>query len=167
MWSPDEELYVPYLNRNIKRLECLDEHCRYYLGKESDIKPTGFIFFPRLLLPLINTFKGKLPNRRNVYKVVKKLGGLPGKYIRIYAMREMLRVLGDNDVTKFILSKFGELTVSARHYRYLVEEADKVYPKYINRWLEIVNKAIGIQVKPGDVIVLKKYEKSSERKNNK
>ena len=41
----------------------------------------------------------------------------------------MLNTLGDNDVTRFILSKFGELTVSARHYRDLLIETDKIYPK--------------------------------------
>ena len=66
------------------------------------------------------------------------MAGYPAKYVRIFAMREILNTLGDNDVTKFILSKFGELLVSARHYRDLLQEADRIYPKYIDRWLEIV-----------------------------
>ena len=130
-WSPDEKLYVSYLNRTIKRLECLDTHCRYYLGGELEQKPRGFMFFPKSLLPMIEKHKDKLPNKRRIERVVAKLGCLPPKYIRTYAMREMFAVLGDNDVTRFILSKFGELTVSARHYRDLLEEADKVHPNYI------------------------------------
>ena len=43
-WRPDKTLYVPYLARNIKRLECLGTHCRYYLGGENDRKPRGFMF---------------------------------------------------------------------------------------------------------------------------
>lgn len=43
--NPDEELYVSYLGRNIKRSECLDTHCRYYLGGELDRKPKGFMLF--------------------------------------------------------------------------------------------------------------------------
>ncbi len=65
-WSPDETLYVPYLARNIKRLECLDTHCRYYLGGETDRKPRGFMFFPRVLLPLIEGHGAGLPGRRRV-----------------------------------------------------------------------------------------------------
>ena len=57
-WSPDEVLYVEYLKSNIKRLTCLETHCRYYLGKETDIKPAAFMFFPRNLLPLIEGYEG-------------------------------------------------------------------------------------------------------------
>ena len=28
-WSPSETLYIPYLARNIRRLECLEVDCRY------------------------------------------------------------------------------------------------------------------------------------------
>ncbi len=80
---------------------------------------------------MIEKYKDRLPNKRRIEKVVDKLGGLMPKYIRTYALRQMLNALGNNDVTRFILSKFGELSVSARHYRDLLEEADKVYPKYI------------------------------------
>lgn len=85
-WRPNEELYVKYLNRNIKRLECFDVHCRYYLGKEDSVKPAAFMYFPRYILTLIRTFAGKLPNRRRIEKVVKKLEGLPPKYIRVFAI---------------------------------------------------------------------------------
>ena len=130
-WNPNETLYVPYLARNVRRLECLETHCRHYLGSELDRKPKGFIFFSKILLPMIEKYRDKLPNKRRIEKVVAKLGGLMPKYIRTYALRQMLNALGDNDVTRFILSKLSELSVSARHYRDLLEEADKVYPKYI------------------------------------
>ena len=145
-WNEDEELYVHYLNRDIKRLECLDTHCKYYLGKESDIKPVAFMYFPRPLLPLIRAFVGKLPNRRRIEKVVNKWNCLAPKYIRVFTLREMKRVIGDNDTFRYITGKFGELTVSARHYMDLLEEADKLYPKYVQRWLEIVNKALPLPV---------------------
>jgi|GEM_PF-6323652 len=41
-------------------------------------------------------------------------------------------VLGDSDVYRFIVGKFGELTVSARHYMDLLEEADSEYPRYLS-----------------------------------
>ncbi len=145
-WNPNEELYIEYLNRNIKRLECYAEHCRYYLGKENQIKPVGFIFFPRYILTLVKTFAGKLPNRRRIEKIVKKWNCLAPKYVRIFALREMKKVIGDNDVYRFIVGKFGELTVSARHYMDLLSEADRIYPKYVERWLEIMNKALPLPV---------------------
>jgi len=58
--------------------------------------------------------------------------GLPtAKARRTFALREMRRVLGDSDVYRFIVGKFGELTVSARHYMDLLREADQVYLKYV------------------------------------
>ena len=80
---PDEDLYVDYLNRNIKRLECLPSHCRYYLGRENQVKPAGFIFFPRVLLPLIDGVRGRLPNRRRIERVARKWSCLAPKYVRI------------------------------------------------------------------------------------
>jgi len=130
-WRPDEIIYVNYLNRNIRRLECFQTHCRYYIGREKERKPVGFMFFPRQLLELIEKYKDRLPSKRRIEKVVKKYGCLPLSHIRTYALRLILHALGDNDISKFILSKFGELTVSARHYRDLLEEADKMYPTYI------------------------------------
>jgi len=130
-WNPDEVVYVKYLNRNIKRLECFPTHCRYYVGWEKARKPLGFMFFPKWLLELIEKYKDKLPGKRRVEKVVKKNNCLPPSYIRTFAMREIIAVLGDNDVTRFILSKFGELSVLARHYRDLLKEADKLYPTYV------------------------------------
>ncbi len=133
-------------------------------ARKNSIKPAGFIYFPRIILPLVKTFAGKLPNRRRIEKVVKKLNGLPPKYIRIFALREMKRILGDNDVYKFIVGKFGELTVSARHYMDLLEEADKVYPKYIGRWSEVVRRGIGPDVESGDVIVLVPKKEETDRR---
>ncbi len=60
----------------------------------------------------------------------------------------MKRVIGDNDVDRFITGKFGELTVSARHYMDLLSEADKAYPQYVGRWLEIVSRALRSRQKP-------------------
>jgi len=145
-WREDEEFYVAYLNRIVKRLECFNEHCRYYLGKEHEVKPAGFMYFPRTLLPLVRRFASKLPNRRRIEKVVRKWRCLPPKYIRIYALRLMKQVIGDNDVYRFIVGKFGELTVSARHYMDLLKEADEVYPKYIQRWSQIFDKAIRLDI---------------------
>ncbi len=50
-WNPVEVIHVPYLNHNIKRLECLsDFFCRYYTGGENDRKPISFAYFPKQLL---------------------------------------------------------------------------------------------------------------------
>jgi Uncharacterized protein conserved in archaea len=145
-WSPDEVVYVDYLNRNIKRLECFESHCRYYLSKEREVKPTAFIFFPRLMLPLINAYKDRMPNKHRIRKLTKKWTCLPPKHIRVFALREMKAVLGDNDVYRFIVGKFGELMVSARHYMDLLREADQTYSKYVERWRELVTRAMSIEV---------------------
>ncbi len=138
-------------------MKCFKEHCRYYLGREDDVKPAAFMYFPRLLIPLVKRFAGKMPNRRRIEKAAKKWGCLTPKYIRIFALREMKRVIGDNDTFRFITEKFGELTVSTRHYMDLLEEADKAYPKYVERWLEIVNEIVNksIPLPDGDFYVLK------------
>lgn len=131
-WSPSQELYVSYLNRNIKRLECLNGHCRYYLGMEESIKPEAFMYFPSSLLPRIHEVKDKIPSRRTIEKLYPKLGVLPAKMIRSYSIRMMRKILGDNDTYRFIIGKFAELSVSSRHYTDLLEEADSEYPKYMD-----------------------------------
>ncbi|MEB3789196.1 MAG: hypothetical protein GSR72_04820, partial [Desulfurococcales archaeon] len=142
-WSPNEVVYVPYLNRNVMRLECPNNgFCRYYMGEEQARKPIGFAYFPRYLLPFIEKYRTKLPNRRRVEKVVAKNGGLMPKYIRIFALRQMKAVFGDNDTFRFITSKFGELTVSARHYMDLLEEADRIYQKYVEHVYKIMGDAV-------------------------
>ena len=142
-WSPDEVVYVPYLARNVKRLECLsDGFCRYYAGSENERKPIGFAYFPRSLLNYIVRYKDKLPSRRRIEKIVERHNGLMPKYIRIFALREMKRVFDDTDTYKFIVSKFGELTVSARHYMDLLSEADTIYPSYVNYIREVFGDAI-------------------------
>jgi intergrase/recombinase len=143
-WNPDEELYVSYLARNIKRLECFQTHCRYYLGGELDRKPKGFMFFPRSLLPMIEEHGKTLPGRRRIEKVVSKLSGLMPKYVRIYALREMKAVMGETDVWRFITSKFGELSVSARHYLDLLEEADRSYPRYVEHIYTVLADAVRV-----------------------
>ncbi len=147
-WKPDEIVYVKYLNRNIKRLECFSTHCRYYVGWEKARKPLGFMFFPKWLLELIEEYKDRLPGRRRIEKVVKKNNCLPSSYIRTYAMREIISVLGDNDVTRFILSKFGELSVLARHYRDLLKDADKLYPTYVKYLEKELSTNLAIPTQP-------------------
>ena len=97
-WSPNEMLYVPYLAGNIKRLKCLTDHCRYYPGSETNRKPKSFMFFPGVLLQLVEKHGSRLPGRRRVEKVVTRLDGLMPKYVRIFAIREMRSVLGNQHV---------------------------------------------------------------------
>jgi len=129
-WRPDEMLYIDYLRRNVKRLECLETHCRYYLGKETDRKPAAFMFFPKKLLPYIDRYREKIPSKRRIEKVIKKLGGLMPSTIRTFALREMKRILGEDNTYRFITGKFGEITVLGRYYLDLLEEADLKYPRY-------------------------------------
>ena len=143
-WSPGETVYVGYLARNVRRLECPGQHCRYYLGGERGVKPAAFMFFPQSLLPRIEEYRMVLPGKHRIYKVVRRLGGLPAKYIRTWTLRQMLHTLGDNYITRFILGKFGELTVSARHYRDLLTEADQTYPKYANHIQTKLNEVISV-----------------------
>jgi hypothetical protein len=90
------------------------------------------MFFPRDLLELIEEYRDKLPSKRRIEKIViDRLKLLPPSLIRTFALREMKKALGDNDVYRFIAGKFGELSVSARHYMDLLEEADSVYVKYV------------------------------------
>ncbi len=145
-WSPNEVVYVDYMRRNVRRLECLRQHCRYYVGRETDVKPAAFMFFPKELLNLIIEYRSSLPSENRIYKVVRKRGGLPGKYVRTWGMRQMLNALGDNDITRFILGKIGELSVTARHYRNLVEEADKIYPRYIKHMKEVLGDEITFDI---------------------
>ena len=142
-WSPNEVVYVPYLNRIVMHLECpSDSFYRYYMGEEQARKPIGFAYFPRYLLPFIEKYRTKLPNRRRVEKVVAKNGGLMPKYIRIFALRQMKAVFGDDDTFHFITSEFGELTVSARHYMDLLEEADRIYQRYVEHVYKIMGDAV-------------------------
>ncbi len=140
-WRPEEVVYVPYLARNVKRLECLNQHCRYYMGKENDVKPISFVFFPRSLLQSIEKHRQRIPGRRRIERAASKRNVLMPKYVRIYALRVMKRVLGDNDTYRFIVGKFGELTVSARHYMDLLGEADAIYQKYSQYILEVMGDA--------------------------
>ncbi len=97
------------------------------------------MFFHKDLLPLIEGYRGRLPGKRRIERVViEKLGLLPPSLIRTFTLREMKKVLGDNDVYRFIVGKFGELTVSARHYMDLLEEADSEYPRYLNTLHEFI-----------------------------
>lgn len=43
------------------------------------------------------------------------------------------------------MGEFGELTVSARHYRDLLEEADKIYSNYIAYLKEKLNTYLELQ----------------------
>ena len=77
-------------------------------------------------------------------KVVARMGGLMPKYVRIFAIREMRNVFGETDVWRFVTGKFGELSVSARHYRDLLAEADTIYPRYVEYLSEVVQDALNI-----------------------
>ena len=50
--------------------------------------------------------------------------------IRTFALREMKRILGEDNVYRFIVGKFGEITILGRHYLDLLEEADLKYLDY-------------------------------------
>ncbi len=114
------------------------------MGEEQSRKPLGFAYFPKSLLPYIEEHRDSLPNKRRIEKIIARNGGLMPKYIRIYALREMKKALGDNDTYRFIASKFGELTVTARHYLDLLNEADTIYPRYIEHLKRVHHHAIKI-----------------------
>jgi intergrase/recombinase len=57
-------------------------------------------------------------------------------------LRESKKIMGETDVWRFFASKFGELTVSARHYMDLLKETDKVYSKYVTHIYTIIGDAI-------------------------
>ena len=142
-WNPGEVVYVPYLTRNVRRLECpTSEFCRYYAGREHDKKPVGFAYFPKHLLTYINMYRDRLPNKRRIEKIVKRYDGLMPKFVRTYAIREMKRVFRDTVVFKFITSKFGEMTVSERHYLYIIDDADKLYPEYVKHLNRVLGDAV-------------------------
>ena len=162
-WREDEYVYVDKLKSTIKRLECKEEVCRYYLGKKNTVKPAGFMYFPRILLPLIRHYAGKMPSRRWITKQVKKWGCLPPKYIRTYALRLMERLFGETDKYKFIVSRFSELSIDAKRYWYLVERVDEEYKKYIEIWLELINKALPY---PGDYFTLVLKNNNTDTKPN-
>ena len=86
-------------------------------------------------------YRVRLSNRRRIEKIMEKHGSPISKYIRIYALREMKGVIGDNDTFRFITSKFEELTVTARHYMDLLKEANRVYPRYVKHVYKIIGDA--------------------------
>ena len=139
-WNPNEKLYVTFLNRTIRRLECFQVHCRYYAGILNSKKRTIFAYFPKPLLPMIEKWRRELPGKRRVERAVKKRGGVMPSIVRTFAMREMKTVIRDEDTYKFIISKISELTVSARHYLDLLGEADKLYPNYIQHITEVMEE---------------------------
>lgn len=141
-WNPSDVIYVQYLNRDVKRLECFKKHCRYYMGKENSIKPVAFIYFPRFILPLVKTYVNRLPGRYRITKVARKWNCLAPSKVRTLGMRDMRRVIKNEEVVNFILGKFSELTVTSRHYMDLLSEADNLYPRYVDHVLEVFNTAI-------------------------
>lgn len=89
------------------------------------------MFFPKHLLPLIEKYRGHVPDRHRIHKVaVKKLQLLQPKLMRTYAMRLMEDLLGENDTYRFIISRFSEITTRGKHYMALLEKADRAYPRY-------------------------------------
>ncbi|MEB3755801.1 MAG: helix-turn-helix domain-containing protein [Caldisphaeraceae archaeon] len=143
-WRPDEKLYVSFLNRPVKRLECFNSFCRYYAGIIHARKRAVFAYFPTYLIPYINEYRDKIPSKRRIEKVVKKKGGLMPSLIRTYALREMKAVIKDEDVYKFMIGKLSELTVTARHYLDLLSEADNAYPQYIKYLEEVMGDAVKV-----------------------
>ena len=69
------------------------------------------VFFLKFLLPAINSYRNRIPGRRRVEWAAAKRSVLMPKYVRIFALKTMKQVLGDNDTYRFITSKFGELSV--------------------------------------------------------
>lgn len=61
--------------------------------------------------------------------------------MRKAAWRTMIQVMS-REVTRFIQSRFGELKVSEARYENLLSEADKYYPKYLEKLKEILSESI-------------------------
>ncbi|MEM4584810.1 MAG: hypothetical protein QW611_07510 [Ignisphaera sp.] len=53
----------------------------------------------------------------------------------------MIQVMS-REVARFIQSRFGELKVSEARYEDLLSEADKYYPKYLEKLKEILSESI-------------------------
>lgn len=51
------------------------------LGGRVRNRLDAFIFFPCILLPLINTYKDRMSNRHRIRKLAKKWGCLPPRHV--------------------------------------------------------------------------------------
>jgi intergrase/recombinase len=138
-WSPEEQVEIPGYGFT-QRLVCLEDRgfCRYYVGQREGQKPCEWVYFSLETLGLLEEAEllGKRMGRKSVTHYAEKHGLVRPKYLRKVAWQLMRRSMG-YEAAAFAQSRFGELRISERRYSDLLSEADQVYPRYIERLVDV------------------------------
>uniref|UniRef100_A0A7J3Z8G3 Integrase n=1 Tax=Ignisphaera aggregans TaxID=334771 RepID=A0A7J3Z8G3_9CREN len=138
-FSPDEVVEIREVGLETQRLVCFQDKgfCRYYAGVGGSQKPCEWAYFSLETLDLLKKYAGRSVRRQVIRKYAKEHGLLLPKYLRKVAWRLMVKTM-PREVARFIQSRFGELKVSEARYEDLLSEADEHYPKYLEKFRELV-----------------------------
>jgi len=131
-YSPEEEAYIEMLEDWSPRLVCFEDKgfCRYYMGLGRTEKPCEWVYFPVDLLPLLEKYRGARRDRSSVSDYAASHNLLRPKYLRKLNWRVLEAVIPNENVCKFIHSRFGELKmeITKAVYSDLLSSADLWYP---------------------------------------
>ena len=130
-FRPDEKVEIPSLGL-IPRLVIFDEKgfCRYFLGLTNTSKRCDWVYMSTETLNLLKENSGKTINRSTLTRYIKKHNLILPKYIRKISWRIMIKTVG-REISKFLQSRYGELSISEARYENLLTEADEKYPAYL------------------------------------
>ncbi|MEM1667761.1 MAG: integrase [Thermofilaceae archaeon] len=133
-WNPNEVVVIESIDLETERLVCFEDRgfCRYYLGLRGHQKPCEWIYMSRGTIELLKTLAPKDIDRNSVRRYAKRHNLTLPKMFRKVSWRIMVQTM-PKEVARFIQSRFGELRVSEARYEDLLTEADKHYPRYIEK----------------------------------
>jgi Uncharacterized protein conserved in archaea len=133
-YNPKELVEIPGVGVETPRLVCFEDRgfCRYYVGIRGSQKPCEWAYFSIEARRLLEEHAGESIDRNSIRKYARRNNLVLPKYIRKVAWRLMIKVM-PREVARFIQSRFGELRISEARYEDLLGEADKYYPKYLER----------------------------------
>ncbi|MEM0310631.1 MAG: integrase [Ignisphaera sp.] len=133
-WNPNEVVVIESIDLETERLVCFEDRgfCRYYLGLRGHQKPCEWIYMSRGTIELLKTLAPKDIDRNSVRRYAKRHNLTLPKMFRKVSWRIMVQTM-PKEVARFIQSRFGELKTSEARYEDLLTEADKHYPRYIEK----------------------------------
>ncbi|MEM4452166.1 MAG: integrase [Thermosphaera sp.] len=133
-WNPRETVVIESIDLETERLVCFEDRgfCRYYLGLRGHQKPCEWIYMSRGTIELLKTLAPKDIDRNSVRRYARRHNLTLPKMFRKVSWRIMVQTM-PKEVARFIQSRFGELRVSEARYEDLLTEADKHYPRYIEK----------------------------------
>jgi len=134
-FSPSEVVEILEIGLETPRLVCFEYRgfCRYYVGIRETQKPCEWVYMSIETLELIKSFAPKSISRHLVRRYAKRHSLIAPKYMRKVSWRLMIKVM-PREVARFIQSRFGELKISEAGYEYLLSEADKLHPRYLDHF---------------------------------